>query len=94
MKAALRDYSEKMRAAGFDYNHPDDVEADITKRLNAILGGGTPPLDKLSPEQRTALKNLQEHERLAAKANLKLQEVIFDPVEERIEKEFYSRKIE
>jgi hypothetical protein len=94
MKAALRTYSEKMRAAGFDYNHPDEVEADINKRMNAILGGGTPTLDKLSPEQKTALKKLQEYERRAAKANLKLQAEIFDPVEERIEKEIYARKVE
>lgn len=94
MKTALRKYSEKMRAAGFDYNHPDDVEADINKRFNAILGGTTLPIDKLSPEQQTALKKLQEYERRAAKANLKLQADIFDPVEERIEKEIYSRKVE
>src|SRR5215212_2812405 len=94
MKAALRSYSEKMRAGGFEYNHPDDVEADINKRLNVILGGGTPTLDKLSPEQQNALKKLQEYERRAAKANLKLQKEIFDPVEERIEKEIYARKIE
>ena len=94
MRAALRTYSEKMRAAGFDYNHPDEVEADINKRLNAILGGGTPPLDKLSPEQRTGLKKLQEYERRVAKANLKLQKEIFEPVEERIEKEIYARKVE
>jgi len=94
MKAALRTYSEKMRAAGFDYNHPDDVEADITKRMDAILGGGTPPMDKLSPEQRTALKKLQEYERRVAKVNLKLQKEVFEPVEERIEKEMYARKVE
>lgn len=94
MKSALRTYSEKMRAAGFDYNHPDDVETDISKRFNAILGGGTPPLEKLSSEQRTALAKLQEYERRAAKANLKLQKEIFEPVEERIEKEIYARKIE
>lgn len=94
MKAALRTYSEKMRAAGFDYNHPDDLEPDITKRLEAILGGGTPALAKLSPEQLKALKKLQEFERRAAKANLELQSEIFDPVEEQIEKEIYARKVE
>jgi hypothetical protein len=92
MKAALRTYSEKMRAAGLDYNHPDDVETDIIKRLDAILGGGTPPVDKLSPEQLSALKKLQELERRAAKANLKLKSELFDPVEEQIEKEMYARK--
>jgi hypothetical protein len=92
MKAALRSYSEKMRAAGLDYNHPDQVETDIIKRLEAILGGGTPPVDKLSPEQLAALKKLQELERRAAKANLTLQTELFDPVEEQIEKEMYARK--
>jgi hypothetical protein len=93
MKAALRSYSEKMRAAGFDYNHPDDVEVDIVKKMDAILGGGTPPVEKLSPEQQTALKKLQEYERRAAKVNLKLQNEIFDPVEEQIEKEMYARQV-
>ncbi len=93
MKAALRMYSEKMRAFGFDYNHPDDVEADIIKRLDAIIGGGTTPLEQLSPEQQAAVKKLQEYERRVAKANLKLQREIFDPVEEQIEKEMYARPV-
>jgi hypothetical protein len=57
MKAALRTYTEKMRAAGFDYNHPDEVEGDVRKRLDAILGGETPPVENLSTEQRAALKS-------------------------------------
>jgi hypothetical protein len=94
MKAALKTYTEKMRAAGFEYNHPDEVEGDVRKRLDAILGGDTPPLEKLSPEQQAALKKLQEYERRVAKINLKLEEEIFDPVEEQIHKEMYARKIE
>jgi hypothetical protein len=93
MKAALRKYQEKMREAGFDYNHPDEVEGDIQKRLDQILGGSTQPVDKLSSEQQVALKKLQEYERRAAKANLKLQTEIFDPVEEKIEKEMYARQV-
>jgi hypothetical protein len=94
MKAALRSYSEKMHALGFDYNHPDEVETDINKRLDAILGGATPTIDKLTPEQLAALKKLQEYERRAAKANLKLQRELFDPVEEKIEKEMYARPVQ
>lgn len=94
MKAALRTYSEKMRAAGFSYNHPDEVETDVRKRLDEILRGETPTVDRLSPEQQAGLKKLQEYERKVAKANLKWQEEIFDPVEEKIEKEIYSRKVE
>ncbi len=93
MKAALRKYSEKMRDAGFEYNHPDEVDVDIKKRLEAILGGGTPPVERLSTDQQMALKKLQEYERKAAKVNTKLQEEIFEPVEERIEKELYAREV-
>ena len=94
MKAALREFSEKMRAAGFDYNHPDEVEPDIQKRLDAIIGGGTTPVEKLSSEQQLALKKLQEYERRAAKLDAKLQEEIYDPVEEQITKEMYARKVQ
>ena len=93
MKAALRKYAEEMRDAGFEYNHPDEVDVDIKKRLDAILGGGTPLVEKLSADQQMALKKLQEYERKAAKINTKLQEEIFEPVEERIEKELYAREV-
>src|SRR3990170_5098004 len=36
MITALRVYASEMRDAGFDYNHPDQVEADVRERLNAI----------------------------------------------------------
>jgi hypothetical protein len=94
MRAALRKYSEKMRAEGFDYNHPDDVEADIRKRLDAIIGERTVPVEQMSSEQQAALKKLQEYERRAAKFSTKWQEEIFDPVEELIQKELYPRKVE
>ncbi|HEY4234679.1 MAG TPA: hypothetical protein VGM76_14695 [Lacipirellulaceae bacterium] len=94
MKEALRKYGDEMRKAGFEYNHPDDVETDIRNRLYAITGGGTIPAEKLSPEQMTALKKLQDDERRAAAINLKLQDEIFDPIEEQIEKEMYARQVQ
>ena len=36
MKAALRKYAAKMREAGYDYSHPDEVEPDIRDRLAAF----------------------------------------------------------
>jgi hypothetical protein len=39
MVAALEKYSECLRAAGFDYSHPDDLEPDFRKRLDAITDG-------------------------------------------------------
>ena len=93
MKAALREYSDRMREAGFDYNHPDEVESDIMQRFYAITGGATVPLEKLSTEQRLALKQLQTHERRAAIISFRLAEEIFDPVEEQIEKEMYGQEV-
>ncbi len=93
MKAALREYAAAMRKAGFDYNHPDEVESDMTQRLYAITGGGTVPVEKLSPQQQTALKKLQDHERRIAMINFNLQEELFEPVEERIEQELYAREV-
>jgi hypothetical protein len=94
IKAAVRKWSEAMRDEGFKYNHPDDVEPDLTARLYAITEGGNTPVTQLSPEQQAALKKLQEYERRVAVIAFELQEDIFEPVEEQIEKEMYSRKVE
>ena len=93
MRAALRKYAEAMRKAGFDYNHPDEVEPGIRDRLYAITGGKTVPIEQLSSEQQAALKSLQEYERRVTKISFKLAEEIFDPVEEQIEKEMFAREV-
>ncbi len=93
MKAALRQYAEEMRDAGFGYDHPDDVEADVRQRLDAITDGSSVPVEKLAPEARAALGKLQDYERRVAAKNFELQEEIFDPVEERIEKEMFAREV-
>jgi hypothetical protein len=93
MKAALREFSEEMRDAGFDYNHPDDVETDIRNRLAEITGGATIPVEQMTPEQQAALKKLQEYERRVAVVAFELQEEIFEEVEEQIEKELYPREV-
>jgi len=94
MKAAIREYSAEMRKAGFDYDHPDDVEGDIRDRLNALTSGGTIPLEDMSPDQRAALTELQDYERRVAVTHLELADRIFDPVEESIEKEMFARKVQ
>jgi hypothetical protein len=93
MQAALRKYAAEMRKAGFNYNHPDEVELDIRERLAAFTSGGTIPVEKMSPEQRAALKELQTYERRVAAKNFQLAEELFDPVEEKIEKEMYAREV-
>ena len=93
MKAALRHYATQMRQAGFDYNHPDDVEHDVRERLVALTQGGTIRVEQMSTAQRAALEELQDYERRVAVKNFELQEELFDPVEETIEKELFSREV-
>jgi hypothetical protein len=92
MKAALRDYAREMKKAGFDYSHPDEVEADIRARLNSLTNGGKIPVEKMTPDQRAALAKLQEYERRAALKSHKLAEKLIVPTEEKIHEEMFSRK--
>ena len=93
MKAALRKYAAEMKKAGFDYTHPDDVEPDVRTRLAALTSNGTIPVEKMSPEQRAGLAKLQDHERRVAAKDYKLQEELLTPVEERIQRELFARKV-
>jgi hypothetical protein len=94
MKAALRYYAREMRKAGFNYNHPDEVEPDIRDRLAALTSGGRAPVEQMSPEQRYALKKLQDYERRVAVMNFKLTSELIEPVEEKIQREMYPRKVQ
>jgi hypothetical protein len=93
MKAALREYAMRMRKAGFDYSHPDEVEPDIRERLVTLTQGGTIRVEQMSASQRTALKTLQDYERRVAVQSLKLAEELFEPVEALIEQEWFAREV-
>ena len=93
MKAALREYAETMREEGFNYDYPDDVKRDLENRLDAITDGRTIPLAKLSADRLASLKELQEYERRVAPFTLEVEEEVLDPVEERIQKEMFSRDV-
>jgi hypothetical protein len=94
MKAALRKFAAEMKKAGFDYTHPDDVEPDIRARLAALTNGGSNLVEKMSLEQRNELNKLQNYERRVAARTYKLQEDVLTPVEERIQQELFSRKVQ
>ena len=93
MRAALREYADKMSEAGFAYAHPDEIEVDVRGRLGAITEGRTVPVETLSAERLDALRKLQDYERRVAMINFTLAEEIFDPVEERIQKELFARDV-
>jgi len=94
MKAALATYAAEMKKAGYEFTHPDEVEPSIRQRLAAITENGRLPVDKLSPEQSEALKKLQDYERAVGTISVRLHEKVVEPVEERIRKEMFSRKVE
>ena len=92
MKTALSHYSKEMRKAGFNYAHPDEIEPDLRRRLAALTNGGTILVEKMSPSQQAALKELQDYERRVAVFNLKMQQEVLEPVEEKILEEMFARK--
>lgn len=94
MKAALRKFATEMKKAGFDYNHPDEVEPDIKTRLAALTSNGSILVESLTPGQKAELKKLQELERRVAFKTYKLQEDILTPVEEKIQQELFPRKVQ
>lgn len=94
MIAALERFAKEIRKAGFDYNHPDEIEGDIRDRLYSITGGGTVPVEKLSSEARAALKNLQAYEKAVSLIAFDLVSEIFEPVEERIQRELFARRVQ
>lgn len=93
MKAALRKFSTEIRKLGYDYNHPDEIEPDVRKRLDTLSQGGTVAIDKMSVEQQVALKALQDFERRVAVKSHELIEKIVKPVEEQLEKEMFARAV-
>jgi hypothetical protein len=94
MRAALAEFAREMRKAGFDYSHPDQVEPDIRARLAALTDGGTILVSVMSEEQKAALKRLQDYEMAVAVKTWRLQEEVLNPVEERIQMEMFSRKVQ
>jgi hypothetical protein len=94
MKAALRTYAAEMKKAGFDYTHPDEVGRDLRARLAALTNTGSIPVEKMSPDQRTALQKLQDYERRVTVISFRLHEELLDPVEEKIQQELFARKVQ
>jgi hypothetical protein len=94
MKAALGIWRREMKKAGFDYAHPDEIEPDLRTRLNALTVNGKILVSKMSRDQKAALRKLQDFERAVSVKSFKMQEELLDPVEERIQKELFSRKVQ
>jgi hypothetical protein len=94
MKAALGFWQREMKKAGFEYGHPDEIEPDLRNRLSALTEGGKLVVAKMSQDQKAALRKLQDLERGVAVKSFKMSEEVLKPVEERIQEELFSRKVQ
>ncbi|MEK7323720.1 MAG: hypothetical protein AAB217_00520, partial [Chloroflexota bacterium] len=88
MVAAVKEFSDCVREAGFSYNHPNEIEADIKNRLAGITKGL--PLEALSPDALAALTELQGEERAVAVAATECEADLIEPVAVQIERELYG----
>ena len=86
--------SGRWKKAGFEYGHPDEIEPDLRNRLAALTEGGKLLVSKMSQDQKVALRKLQDYERLVAAKSFKMQEEVLTPVEEKIQEELFSRKVQ
>src|ERR1700738_2602373 len=94
MKAALGFWQREMKKAGYDYGHPDEIEPDLRNRLNALTEGGKLLVAKMWQGQTAALRKPQDFERLVAAKSFKMSEDMLKPVEEKIQEELFSRKVQ
>ena len=94
MKAALESWQREMKKVGFEYGHPDEIEPDLRNRLSALTEGGKLLVSKMSADQKTALRKLQDFERLVAAKSFKMSEDMLKPIEEKIQEEMFSRKVQ
>lgn len=88
MIAAIAEFGQCMRDAGFDYNLEREIEPDLRRRVQEITGGA--PIESLSEDARAALAALQEEERALAIVTFRCEDRILDPVESQVERELYA----
>lgn len=88
MIRALTKWSDCMRSDAFEYATPDDVDADLAERLDAITNGQDP--QTLTGSALDELHSLQDEERAVAAALTSCEERFLEPVQASIEAEVYG----
>ena len=85
---ALKQWSECMRADGYEYDLPDQIDDDLRDRLDAITEGQDPAT--LTGPSLAALVELQGEELAIAAVYLTCEEDIIEPVQAKVEAELYG----
>ena len=88
MITALAKWSDCMRSEAFEYATPDEVDANLAERLDAITSGQDP--QALTGSALDDLHALQDEERAVAAALTSCEERFLEPVQATIEAEVYG----
>ncbi len=88
MIAALKDWSDCMRADGYEYDHPDQIDVDLRERLDAITQGQDP--ETLTGPALDALHDLQGEELAIAALLTSCEEDHIEPVQDELESQLYG----
>jgi hypothetical protein len=87
---AIADWHVCMVEGGVDaYEHPDDVETNYQRRLDALTQGADP--QELTGTKLEALTQLQAEERFVAGVFTDCENNVLDPVMNRVEADYYGR---
>jgi hypothetical protein len=88
MARALKRWSSCMAGAGHRYEHPDEIEGDLIRRMEDVVGPvpgpfatGPPPGEKPRPYDHAALAALQRDEVAIARADVACERKHVKPVE-------------
>jgi hypothetical protein len=93
MVKAIEKWSACMAEEGFQYSDPEDIDSDLLKRFEAIVGSGVRPGATAPPEpgesyDRAALTDLQREEVKIANADLKCEKQEITPVETKVRPQY------
>jgi hypothetical protein len=93
MVKATDDWSQCMAQEGFRYSEPDEIDSDIQKRFESIVGvgvrpGATVPPDSGTSYDKAALAQLQQDEVKIATADLKCEKQEITPVEHKVRPQY------
>jgi hypothetical protein len=98
MVRALERWTMCMAASGFQYEDPDEIDGEITKRTENIVGPipgpfatGPPPGEKAAPYNRAALAALQRDEITIARADHACERRFIAPVESVVRPQYEAQ---
>jgi hypothetical protein len=93
MVQAIDAWSQCMAQEGYRYPEPEEIDSDIQKRFESIVGvgvraGATVPPDAGTSYDRAALTELQQDEVKIANADLKCEKQEITPVEDKVRPQY------